>query len=174
MPRRIIALWFPRLPTDRLQRVAKTHDSTPLVLVAKTANALRITALDRKATALGLTIDQPLANARAMLPEVKVLTADDPADLSFLVKIADWCDRFTPYVALDGPRHLLLDVTGASHLFAGEQAMLDLVRSSLQRHGLAVRAALAGTAATARAVARYCDGTVVASGQEAQAFPWQH
>jgi protein ImuB len=170
MPRRIIALWFPRLPTDRLQRVAKTHDSTPLVLVAKTANALRITALDRKATALGLTIDQPLANARAMLPEVKVLTADDPADLSFLVKIADWCDRFTPYVALDGPRHLLLDVTGASHLFGGEQAMLDLVRSSLQRHGLAVRAALAGTAATARAVARYCDGTVVASGQEAQAM----
>jgi protein ImuB len=161
-----MALWFPRLPTDRLQRREQMHEAPPLVLVAKVDNALRLSAVDRKATALGLTIGQPLANACAMLPELKVVVANDPADLKLLTQIADWCDRFTPYVALDGPRHLLLDVTGASHLFGGEQAMLDRIRSSLHAQGFATRGALAGTAVAARALARYRDGTVIASGEE--------
>lgn len=146
------------------------HDGPPLVLVAKMDNALRLSAVDRKATALGLTIGQPLANARAMLPALKVVVANDPADLKLLTWIADWCDRFTPYVALDGPRHLLLDVTGVSHLFGGEQAMLDRIRNSLQAQGFALRCALAGTAVAARALARYRDGTVIASGEEEQAM----
>ncbi len=141
-----------------------------MVLVSKVDNALRLSAVDRKATALGLTIGQPLANARAMLPELKVVAANDPADLKLLVRIADWCDRFTPFVALDGPRHLLLDVTGVSHLFGGEQPMLDRIRNSLHAQGFAARGALAGTAASARALARYRDGTVIASGEEEQAM----
>lgn len=175
MPRRIVALWFPRLPTDRLQRREQAQktpalEAPPLVLVAKTDNALRLSAVDRKATALGLTIGQPLANARAMLPELKVVAANDPADLKLLTRIADWCDRFTPFVALDGPRHLLLDVTGVSHLFGGEQAILDRIRSSLQLQGLSLRGALAGTAVAARALARYRDGAVIACGEEEQAM----
>jgi protein ImuB len=173
-----VALWFPRLPTDRLQRRGKglkvPEDSPaevpPLVLVAKVNNALRLSAVDRKATALGLAIGQPLANARAMLPALKVVAANEPADLNLLIRIADWCDRFTPFVALDGPRGLLLDVTGASHLHGGEQAMLDRIRESLNAHGFAVRGALAGTAMAARALARYRDGTVIAPGEEAKAI----
>jgi protein ImuB len=166
-----MALWFPRLPTDRLQRRDQAQktlapDAPPLVLVAKVDNALRLSALDRKATSLGLTIGQPLANARAMLPELKVVAANDPADLKLLTRIADWCDHFTPFVALDGPHHLLLDVTGTSHLFGGEQAMLDRIRNNLLSQGFAVRGAIAATAVAARALARYKDGTVVASGEE--------
>jgi protein ImuB len=174
-PRRIMALWFPRLPTDRLQRqalVQKTpvREAPPLVLVAKVDNTLRLSAMDRNATALGLAIGQPLANARAMLPELKVVAANDPADLKLLTQIADWCDRFTPFVALDGPRHLLLDVTGSCHLFGGEQAMLDRIRNSLRAQGFALRGAMAGTAVAARALARYRDGAVVVSGEEEQAM----
>ena len=141
-----------------------------MVLVVKVDNALRLSAMDRKATSLGLTIGQPLANARAMLPVLKVVAANDPADLKLLTQIADWCDRFTPFVALDGPRHLLLDVTGVSHLFGGEQAMLNRIRTSLQAQGFALRGALAGTAVAARALARYRDGTVITSGEEEQAM----
>ena len=147
---------------------ASALEAPPLVLVTKVDNALRLSAVDRKATALGLTIGQPLANARAMLPELKVVAANDPADLKLLTHIADWCDRFTPFVALDGPRRLLLDVTGVTHLFGGEQAMLDRIRESLQAQGLAVRGALAGTAVAARALARYRDGVVIVCGEEQQ------
>ena len=165
-----MALWFPRLPTDRLQRRELMQDAPPLVLIAKVDNALRLSAVDRRATAMGLTIGQPLANARAMLPALKVVAANEPADLKLLTGIADWCDRFTPFVALDGPRRLLLDVTGVAHLFGGEQAMLDHIRDSLQAQGFALRSALAGTAAAARALARYRDGIVVASGKESEAI----
>jgi len=58
--RRIVALWFPRLSTDRLQRrwgriAAPPPDAPALVVAAKEGNALTIAALDRKATALGLS-----------------------------------------------------------------------------------------------------------------------
>ena len=170
-----MALWFPRLPTDRLQRGGKSlktsaHEEPPLVLVAKVKNTLRLSAVDRKATSLGLAIGQPLANARAMSPALKVVAANEPADANLLNRIADWCDRFTPFVALDGPRCLLLDVTGASHLYGGEQAMLNKIRDSLQNQGFVVRGALAGTALTARALARYRDGTVIIPGEEAKAI----
>jgi hypothetical protein len=149
--KRIVALWFPRLATDRLQRRGKlrpsetVHEAPPLVVVAKVDNALRLSAVDRKATSLGLAIGQPLANARAMLPALKVVAANEPDDLKLLTRIADWCDCFTPYVALDGPRGLLLDVTGATHLFGGEQALLNRIRESLRAQGFAVRGAMAGT-----------------------------
>ena len=140
------------------------------MVVAKVDNALRLSALDRKATSLGLAIGQPLANARAMLPALKVVAANEPDDLKLLTHIADWCDRFTPFVALDGPRGLLLDVTGASHLFGGEQMMLNRIRDGLQAQGFAVRGAMAGTAIAARAFARYRDGTVIAPSEEAKAI----
>lgn len=163
-------MWFPRLATDRLQRRGKQQasEAPPLVVVAKVDNALRLSAVDRKATSLGLAIGQPLANARAMLPALKVVAANEPDDLKLLTRIADWCDRFTPYVALDGPRGLLLDVTGAAHLFGGEQALLNRIRESLKAQGLAVRGAMAGTAVAARAFARYRDGAVIEPGEEAE------
>jgi protein ImuB len=143
-------------------------DVAPLVVVAKEKNALRLAALDRKATSLGLSIGQPLANARAILPELKVMVANDAADSKLLTRIAGWCDRFTPFVAVDGPHALLLDVTGAAHLFGGEQTLLNLVLSLLRKQGFIVRGALAGTAMAARACARHRDGLVVAAGDEAQ------
>ncbi|HVV65163.1 MAG TPA: DNA polymerase Y family protein [Rhizomicrobium sp.] len=174
--RRIVALWFPRLSTDRLMRRwrakhgAPSPEAPPLVVAAKEKNALVIAALDRKATALGLAVGQPLANARAMLPALKAVSANEPADLKLLGRIADWCERFTPFVALDPPRGLLLDATGASHLFGGEQAMLDLIREKLRDQGFAVRGALASTMMAARALARYGDGAVVLPGGESEAI----
>jgi protein ImuB len=162
--RRIIALWFPYLATDRLtKRQPLKH---PLVVAAKEANALRLFAVSPQAEALGLTRGMALADARAMVPELSVAMADEHADLQLLEKIATWCDRFTPFVALEAPDVLLLDVTGATHLFGGERAMLDTLRAALQKQKLAVRAALAGTAMAARALARECDGAIVAPGEE--------
>ena len=45
---------------------------------------------------------------------------------ALLERIAEWCDRFSPFVAADPPDGLILDITGAAHLFGGEAAMLNL------------------------------------------------
>jgi len=102
-----------------------------------------------------------------MVPEITVAMADERADLKLLENIATWCDRFTPFVALDPPDVLLLDVTGVPHLFGGEKGLLDTLKASLRKQKLAVRMGLAGTAMAARALAREKDGTIAPAGEEA-------
>ncbi len=165
--RRILALWFPRLPTDRLQRKSAAPDRTPLVLSRKSANARIVYAADEIAARAGLKPGMPLASARAMLNSLTVVEADPPADAQMLSRIADWCDRFTPFVALDPPHGLLLDITGVSHLFGGETAMLKRIRGSFRTQGFLAYGAVAGTEAAARALARFANGTIAAPGDDA-------
>ncbi len=127
-------------------------------------------ALEERAQALGLYKGQPLANAQAMVRELCVLPADLKSDAALLEDIADWCDRFTPFVACDGADGLLLDITGAAHLFGGEAAMLNLVRGKIAAQGFAVAAAIAGTTPAARALARFAGGHIAAPGMEARAL----
>ena len=63
---------------------------------------MRLTALDEVAEAIGLRKNQGVAEARAMCPKLDVVEEDLAADRRLLDGIADWCDRYTPLVALDG------------------------------------------------------------------------
>jgi protein ImuB len=173
--RRILALWLPRLPTDRLIRKAASPfnvslGSGPLVISGRSGNALHIHALEARAQRLGLHKGQPLANARAMVQPLTVMAADERADAKFLDGIADWCDRFTPLVSLDCPDGLLLDITGAAEQMGGEAAMLSLVVRRIGEQGFAVQGAIAGTSLAARALARYAPRSIVPPGGEAPAM----
>src|SRR4051812_5051525 len=171
--RRILSLWLPRLPIDRIQRFLQMGSGSqdePSIVVAKDNNALVIHALDEAAERLGLHIGQPLANARAMCPDLKVFDADAVADAKTIGDIADWCDRFTPLVALDPPHGLFLDITGCAHLFGGEAALLQTLVRALDRQGFAVSAAIAGTSVCARTLTRQASGSIVVDGGEAAAI----
>lgn len=168
-------MWFPRLPTDRLKRLCgsapdASSKDTPLVVAGRANNALYVYALNKRAQQLGLHRGQPLANARAMIENLPVVPADEKADLTLLENIADWCDRFTPLVSVDAPDGLLLDITGAAHLFGGEAAMLRHVREKIAAQGFAIQAAIAGTSLAARALARYANSTIAVSGEDRAAI----
>jgi protein ImuB len=177
--RRILSLWLPRLPIDRIKRQlalgnaapAKDQSSgdAPSIVVAKQNNALQIFALDDAAARFNLEVGLPLANARAICPQLQVFDADEAADALALNAIACWCDRFTPLVALDSPHGLLLDITGCVHLFGGEAAMLRLLCDTLTAQGFAVSAAIAGTSVCARTMTRHVHGRIVRAGEEADA-----
>ncbi len=172
--RRILSLWLPRLPIDRIKRQlargnAKQGNNEPSVVVAKQNNALQIYALDDAAVHLGLAIGLPLANARAICPELTVFDADEAADAGLLNDIADWCDRFTPLVALDPPHGLFLDITGCAHLFGGEAALMRMLCDAMTRRGFAVSAAIAGTSICARTMTRHASGQIIRDGAEAGA-----
>jgi len=176
--RRILSLWLPRLPTDRIKRQlargSAAHDKQnssddPSVVVTRQNNALQISALDDAAAHLGLEVGLPLANARAICPHLRVFDADEAADAKALNDIADWCDRFTPLVALDSPHGLFLDITGCAHLFGGEAVMMRLLCDVLTAQGFAVSAAIAGTSVCARTMTRHVHGRIVRDGEEADA-----
>src|SRR6266481_3154319 len=174
--RRILSLWLPRLPTDRIQRqLGRTTaapaniNNAPCIVVAKQNNTLPIFALDDAAAHLGLEVGLPLANARAVCPHVRVFDADETADTRTLNDIADWCDRFTPLVALDPPHGLFLDITGCAHLFGGEAALMQTICAALTRQGFAVSAGIAGTSICARTMTRYVSGQIIREGEESDA-----
>jgi len=170
--RRILSLWLPRLPTDRIKRqlwCGNAAPANPSIVVAKQNNALQIFALDDAAAHLGLDVGLPLANARAICPQLQVFDADEAADARALNAIAAWCDRFTPLVALDSPHGLFLDITGCVHLFGGEAAMMRRVCDVLTAQGFTVSAAIAGTAVCARTMTRHVHGHIVGEGEEADA-----
>jgi len=150
-------------------QAANDSGVAPCIVVAKQNNALQISALNDAAARLGLEAGLPLANARAICPDIEVFDADEAADTQVLNHIADWCDRFTPLVALDGPQGLFLDITGCAHLFGGEALMLATLCGALQRRGFVVAAAIAGTPVCARALTRCSPGRIVAAGGEAEA-----
>ncbi len=110
-----------------------------------------------------------MANARAICPHIKVFDADPAADTRLLNGIADWCDRFTPLVALDLPHGLFLDITGCAHLFGGEAALMHLVCAALTAQGFVVSAAIAGTSVCARTLRSHVHGRIIGAGEEADA-----
>lgn len=103
-----------------------------------------------------------------MHPAIEVVEADPDADRRLLDGLADWCDRYTPLVAVDGTDGLFLDITGCAHLFGGERALLDDLLKRLREQGFAARAGLASTPGAAWAAARFHGATIVRDGGEAE------
>jgi protein ImuB len=136
------------------------------VISHRDRNAQRIAALDERAEALHLKRGMGIADARAMHPSIDILEADPEADRRLLESLADWCDRYTPLVAIDGTDGLFLDVSGCVHLFGGERSMLDDILSRFFHQGFDVRAGLAATPGAAWAAARFASDRIVESGEE--------
>jgi protein ImuB len=108
-----------------------------------------------------------LADARALCPDLAAVPSDPAGDLAALEKLALWAQRWGPWSALDPPDGVLVDVTGAAHLWGGEAALLADVARAFAAQGLTARAALAPTAGAAWALAHYGQpGAILAPGEE--------
>ena len=88
----------------------------------------------------------PLADARAQVGDLAVVPHDPVADAAWLDRLAQGCARYTPLVALDAPDGLILDIAGAAHLFGGEAGLVADVEGRMDRLGMTLRSALAGSA----------------------------
>jgi protein ImuB len=142
---------------------------TPLIVSRHENNTRRIAALDEQAEALGLKRGVGIADACAMHPGIEIAETDPVADRRLLESLADWCDRYTPLVALEGEDGLFLDITGCAHLFGGEKAMLDDILARFFHQGFDLRASIASTPGAAWAAARF-SLSAIEEGDEAEAL----
>jgi len=133
----------------------------PFVLRTPQHGRMVITASNSVAESKGLSCGMVLADARAILPELEV--QDDKPDLAekLLTRLAEWCIRFTPIVAIDLPDGLLLDTSGCSHLWGGDALYLKEIVRRLNERGYEARAAMADTIGSAWGVARFGKGSLV-------------
>ncbi|MDQ6434138.1 DNA polymerase Y family protein [Mesorhizobium sp. LHD-90] len=136
------------------------------MLSRRDSNTQRVAALDALARALKLKPGMGVGEACAMHPNIEVVEAEPEADRRLLEGLSDWCDRYTPLVALDGTDGLFLDITGCAHLFGGERGMMDDLLSRFFHQGFEIRAGLASTPGAAWAAARFGGDLIVAPGEE--------
>ncbi|MGN6158075.1 MAG: Y-family DNA polymerase [Devosia sp.] len=174
--RRYLMLHLPRWATDCLKRAepALAQSDKPLVLWEKQRGAMRVAALDQRATAEGLSVGQSLSDARALVPNLDAREIDRAFTEQVFADFADWHSNASPIVSVVTDHapygDLCLDITGVSHLFSGERAMLAQLSSRLESLGYAVDGAIASTIGAAWALAHFAPGQVLAEGEEGRAL----
>lgn len=149
-------MWFPRLASDRALRARPVEG--PFALTLKLSNANRLYCLNAEAERQGLHRGMAYSDARAFCPELQSRPANPLADRQALCVLRRWATRYCPWVGLEGDDGLVLDITGAAHLFGGEAAMLADMRQRLTRAGFAARIGLGDSRGAAWALARFGEG----------------
>jgi protein ImuB len=132
-------------------------------MVGRQGRRRLVLAADRAALTLRLYPGMAATRARALVADLAVHDLDPSGDAEALDQLALWAlRRYAPVVAADPPDGLVLDVTGATHRYGGDQGLLDDLIAQTGAVGLAARAALADTWGAAHALARHVATPTVA------------
>ncbi len=171
MQQRYVSIWFRYLKTDWHTRRAAELAGQPLVLYAPQQGRMLVTAANQLAEDKGIAPGTVLADARAMVPTLQVRPDEEALFAQVLQRFGVWFIRYSPVVALHPPDGLLLDASGCTHLWGGEDKYLADMTRRLHEQGYHIRLAMAGTVGAAWAVAHYGSShSIVLSGHEAHAL----
>lgn len=163
--RRVVSLYLPSWPTDRLRRKSGVSRAEarepapapdqPLCTALSDHGRKIIAAADASARALGIHPGMTVTKARSLAPELLVADAEPEGDAAALRRLALWCGRYSPFVAPDPPDGVWIDITGCAALFGSERALLKDLHRRVARAGYAVQIAASDTPGCAHAVARH-------------------
>jgi protein ImuB len=171
MGRRFVSIWFRHLKTDWFALRDSFLRRVPFVLRTPSHGRMVITAINEVASKHGIAEGMVLADARVLVPGLRV--EDDISDLplKLLSRLGEWCIRFSPFVALDLPDGLIIESTGCSHLWGSDEAYVEDITKKLNERGYDVRVSMADTPTVAWGVARFGnEKLVVQPGQDIQAI----
>jgi len=171
MSNRFATIWFPYLKTDWFSVRQPNLINEPLVLVSPDHGRMVITAANKLAKGQSIQTGMVAADAKAMYPSLTVI--DDRPGLAeqLLNRMAEWCIRFSPAVAVDGDDGLILDATGCSHLWGGDTTYVNDITERFRKYGYTVRVAIADTIGAAWAMSRFGnDKCIIESGQQSTAL----
>src|ERR687893_469932 len=119
--RRVVSLYLPTWPTDRFRKSFNGAPSrkAPLVIAARDGSRRIVASLDEAASAFGIRHGMTVAHAQALVPGLHVVEASPTADAEGLTRLATWCVRYSPLVAVDPPDGVWIEGGGAAPLFLG-------------------------------------------------------
>jgi protein ImuB len=180
--KRVLALWLPNWPVQRLLISKPELAGRPVVLEAPSRHGQCVAACSREAHEAGVTIGMPIAEAIALLAGSASAPSPNSARLSSpqaspqggggqsihpldllanrqaLVQLAQWCHRYTPIAGVEdseASETLLLDATNLAPLYGGEEQFVRQIMQGLRRLGFEGHAALAPTIGAAWSLAHY-------------------
>ena len=162
------------LTMERWRRVIAQYrsvpgDEVPVVLSCDGTHGPVVHGLSTAARARGIETGARVVDVQAIHPDLHVEPADLEGDEALIQRLVHWARRWCPWTARDQDHGLLLDVTGCTHLFGGEAAMLRDIRSRFALQGLTARCAMAPTPGAAQALARFGSGAQLCGAEDVSA-----
>lgn len=112
-----------------------------------------IDAVNRVAREYGVCVGQTIAEARALVAHLAISVVKTSRLRAALERVAEAMARFGSTVAITLPDTIWVEVTGATHLFGGDVALLEEMRSALEELGHHARLAMTDGPQLARAFA---------------------
>ncbi|TAV10207.1 DNA polymerase Y family protein [Rhizobium leguminosarum] len=155
MPR-VVSIFFPDLPTDRIRRADPAIPvEQAIAVISKSGSKRWVSAADAAARKAGVHLGMPAAKAQALFQGLRMIDADLAADAAALERVTMWAlSQYSPIVAIDAPDGIVMDTEGADHLQGGEERMLTSIANRFRAKGLTARVAIAETWGAANACAR--------------------
>ncbi len=158
--RRVLSIWLPQLPLDLRIRKGDLRVSAPFAIISEINNAWRLTHLSDAAESVGLSSGLSLPDARAICPDLLTHPSNQAREAALLRALWRWADSLSPWIALDAPDGLFLDITGCAHLFGGEANMAAYAHERLSDMQITSRLGIADTKGAAWALARFSSNEV--------------
>jgi protein ImuB len=163
---RIVAIVFPHLMTDWILRRQPALKEVPFVLAIADRGRRVVKAVNTQAQMKGVYVNMVVADCKAILPELEVLDYDPDEPGKLLMAIAEWCIRYTPVVSIDSTDGILLDVSGCTHLWGGEEEYLKNIYNRFKNFGYNIQIAIADTVGCAWAACRYGSAISIVTSNE--------
>ncbi|WP_304065095.1 Y-family DNA polymerase [Pedobacter glucosidilyticus] len=171
MASRFLCLYFPYLLANQLYVRKPNLAKGPLAIVKPEQGRRVVHAVNAEAVAAGIKPGCHVADAQALVPELGLVDYQAGKEERLLTAIGHWCIGYSPQVAINPPDSMMLNITGCSHLWGGEQAYIQALLNILKEKGYELKAAIADTQAAAWAVAHFADtAMVIAPGQHSHAL----
>src|ERR1700756_1763762 len=100
--RRVMYLWLPRWPIDRLclshhRNSGVPVEGVPFATAVEAAGRRLLAAVNPAAAAAGLAPGTPLADALSFFPGLLTAAAEPGQDAAALRRLAEWCGRYSPW-----------------------------------------------------------------------------
>ena len=151
---------------DRWRRITAQQrtlpdDVVPVVLARQGTHGPVIHATSAEATRRGITAGARVVDIQAIHPDLHVETADPQGDQDLLDRTALWARRWCPWTVRDAGDGIVMDLSGAAHLFGGQAAVLRDIGQRFAMQGLRTRLAMAPTRGAAQMLARFGPAGVI-------------
>lgn len=155
MQNRYAVVWLRYLLTDWFSIRQPELKDIPFALTAMQGNKMVLAATNIMAEQQGIYCGATVADAKAVLPQLKTINLPLGKAEKLMLAIGKWCIRYSPKIAIAANQSIIIDLSGCAHLWGGEYNYLKEIVKRLHSKGYWARGAIADTPGTAWAVAHY-------------------
>lgn len=159
--KRYVSIGFPNLLSDWLATRKPELKGKVYVFTKPDRGRIVVTAASQEAEKEGIFSGAALADAKAIVPDILAFDDKEGLNQKLLTRIAKWLVRYSPIVAIDMPDGIMLNSSGCSHLWGGEESYLKHILYKLSESGYTCRGAISDTIGTSYAVARFGKKTAI-------------